>query len=267
MEPGSSSSLQIPSFLHGPFSAVARKTQREGRRCGEQYQRDGSFPPPRECLEVSPGEWVIAHEVVDFQRERPAWRLYQMSRVLSGLYEAMDFQHTFQVRDAYEAFCRTTAWGALYFAIAPPSPVSAERTALRLQAVLRFWEPLQSVRYLFSAPNAALTLEDLMIAACAWAMEAWCPFEQAAVRERMELAAEQLARATRDDSIEAIIRQLPQALAASRGLKHRETLSTLAFQRRRLEALPAEAFARVSGACTGYLIELLYDWDHQLSAQ
>jgi hypothetical protein len=83
----------------------------------------------------------------------------------------------------------------------------------------------------------------------------------------LELAAERLARATRDDSIETALRQLPRALAAASGLKHRELLSEPAFQRRFLAALSPEAFARISGACTGYLIELLYDWDHQVDVQ
>jgi hypothetical protein len=179
----------------------------------------------------------------------------------------MAFQNTLQVRDAYEAFCRESAWGALYFAVTHPGPASAERTALRLQALLRFWEPLQSVRYRFTAPNAALTLEDLIMAACPWALEAWAPHEEASVHARLELAVERLTRATRDDSVEAALRQLPRALAAANGLKHRELLSEPAFQRMHLAMLSAEAFARISGACTGYLIELLYDWDHQVGAQ
>ena len=265
MQPGPTS-LRMPSFLHGSFATVARRSSTEGRRCGEHYRQHSTFPPPRELREAAPGEVVIAHEVVDFQREQPAWRLYQVSRVLSGLYEAMEFQSTSQVRDAYEALCRETAWGALYFAIAPPSPVSAERTALRLQAVLRFWEPLQSARYLFTSPNAVLTLEDLMMASQGWAVEAWCPPGEAPIRDRLTLTAERLARATPQDSIEAILRQLPRALTEARALKHRDMLSSPSFQRQRLAMLSPEAFARVSGACTGYLIELLYDWDDQASA-
>lgn len=257
----------MPSFLHGSFAAVARKTRKEGHRCGEHYGQSHSFPPPSALMEVSPSEVVISHEVVDFQREQPAWRLYQVSRVVSGLYEAMDFQNTLAVRDAYESLCREEAWGALYFAIAPPSPVSAERTALRLQAVLRFWEPLDSVRYLFTAPNAVLTLDELMMATHGWALEAWGPAEEAPLRERLTMTAERLARATREDSVEAILRQLPRALAEARALKHRDLLSNTDFQRQRLALLSPEAFARVSGACTGYLLELLYDWDHQASAQ
>jgi hypothetical protein len=267
MQSGSPSTLQLPSFLHGTFMSVARKTKREGQRCGGQYRQDGTFPAPRELLEVPPGEVVITHEVVDFQREQPVWRLYQVSRVMSGLLEALDYQNTFQVRDAYEDFCHETAWGALHFAVDPNGPRSAGRTARRLRAVLRFWEPLQSARYLFKKLGAALTLEELMLESSDWAMDAWCPLDDSPVRVRLELAAERMARATREDSTEAILREMPRALAYARNLKHRGVLADASLLRERLGMLPPEAFERVSGACTSDLLGLLYAWDRELAKQ
>ncbi len=267
MEPGPSSPLQMPSFLYGSFMSVARKTRKEGRRSGEQYRKEGSFAAPRELVEVPPGEVVIAHEVVDFQREQPAWRLYMVSGVMQGVNEAMDFQNAFQVRDAFEEFCRETAWGALHFAIEPNGPVSARRTALRLQAVLRFWEPLRSVRYLFKRLNVVLTLEELMRVSNDWAMDAWVPVGDSSVHRRLEVAAERMACATKEDSIEAILRQMPRALMSARGLKHREVLADPSYLREHLSALEPADFEHVSGACTSDLLGQLYAWDRQLGKQ
>lgn len=267
MVPGQPSSLWMPAFLHGSHPAVQRKTRAEGQRCGEQYRKDGTFPTPRQMLEVPSGEVVLTQEVADFQHERPAWRLYRVSTLKSSLYESLDWQNSMVVRDAYESFFRETAWGALHFASSPTGPVSADRTALRLQAVLRFWEPLQSVRYLFKTIDAVLSLEELMTASCDWAMDAWCPVGDAPVRTRLERAAECMARATREDSIEAILRQLPRALTFARGLKHRDVLADQAFQRQQLTALEPSSFEHVSGACTADLIEKLYEWDRQLGVQ
>jgi len=267
MPSGSSPALLLPSFLHGTFMSVARKAAREGQRCGGQYRKDGTFPAPRELLEVPPGELVITHEVIDFQHERPAWRLYQVSRAMSGLCEALDWQNSFQVADEYEAFCRETAWGALYFTVAQTAPLSAERMALRLQALLRFWEPLQSARYLFKRLGAVLTLEELMLASSDWAVNAWCPVDEGSVRSRFELAAARMARATKEDCIDAILREMPRALANARNLKHRNVLADPSFLRERLERLSPEAFERVSGACTPDLLGQLYAWDHELGKQ
>ena len=269
MAPGQLSSLQMPSFLHGIYPSVHQKTKKEGFRCGEQYRKDGALPVPRQMLEVSPGEVAVARGVVDFQRERPAWRLYLVSNLMGHLSETPsgEWQNPFPVRDAYEAFFRKTAWGALYFAIEQDAPRSAERTALRLQAMLRFWEPLQSARYLFSTPNDALTLEKLTEASCDWVMDAWCPVGDALVRTRLETAAERMARATREDSIEAILRQMPRALSFARKLKHRGVMTDPVFQRERLAALDPHAFERVSGACTSDLLGQVYSWDHELGKQ
>jgi hypothetical protein len=267
MTPGPPASLQLPSFLHGTCSSVQQKTRKEGLRCGSLYGKDGSFPVPLQMREVLPSDVVLTHEGVDLQHERPAWRLYMVSHVMSGLSEALEGQNPFPARDAYEARFLETAWGALYFATSAVVPVSAERTALRLQAVLRFWEPLQGARYLFKALGAPLTLEELMRAACDWAMDAWCPGEETSVRERLATAAERMARATREDCIEVILRQMPHALTFTRNLKHRDVVADPAFQRERLAALPPPAFERVSGACTSDLLALLYSWDRQSGRQ
>jgi hypothetical protein len=262
-----SPSLQLPAFLHGTLRSVQQKAHREGLRCGERYLAEGTFPAPRQLLDVPAGEVVVAHEVVDFQRDRPAWRLYLVSDVMGGVREALGWKNTLPARDAYEACCLETAWGALFFALAQMGPVSAERTAARLQAVLRFWEPLQSARYLFKKPGAAHTLEDLMVASCGWAMDAWCPVGEASVRARLGEAAERMTKATREDCIEAIFRQMPLALAHAGKLKHRQVLADPAFQRERLTTLDSRSFDRVSGACTGELISLLIGWDRELGRQ
>jgi len=44
----------------------------------------------------------MTHEVADFHRERPAWRLHMVSVLMDGLYEALGWQDPLPVRDAYE---------------------------------------------------------------------------------------------------------------------------------------------------------------------
>jgi hypothetical protein len=262
-----SASLQLPSFLHGTFRSARQKAKREGLRCGEQYQKDGTFLLPRQLVEVPAGEVVVAHDVVDFHRERPAWRLFLVSDVMNGLLDAVEPKNKFSTRDAYEDFCLETAWGSLYFALAQMGPVSAQRTAKRLQAVLRFWEPLQCARYVFKKLGVAHTLEELMVVCCDWAMDAWCPVGEAFVRERLTMAAERMEKATREDCINAIFREMPRALAHAGELMHRNVVADPDFQRERLSTLDSWSFERVSGARPGDLIWLLTTWDRELEKQ
>ncbi len=262
-----SSSLRMPSFLRGSFSTVQQKTRIEGLRWGEAYGQGRAFSEPLQILDVPPADVVLLHETTDFQHELPAWRLHLLSQVLSGVSEALEGQDPFPARDAYEAYSLQSDWGALYFATSAMVPVSAARTALRLQAVLRFWEPLQAARYLFKTAGKPLPLDELMRASCDWAMDAWCPREEGSVRVRLESAAVLMARATREDSTEAILRQMPHALTFARNLKHRDVVTQPSFQRERLAALTSTAFERVSGACTSDLLALLYSWDRQTGTQ
>ena len=264
MEPGQPSPLQMPSFLQGSYASVHRKANEEGLRCGAQYRLDGTFPPPPQLREVAPGEVMIAEGSVDFQHEREAWRPYLMFRLQEGFWEALDWSGMRDMDERYEAFCRDTAWGALYFALGTTAPRSAERTALRVQALLRFWEPLSSARYLWKTPQDAMTLEELVVAGCDWVLEAWCPEGGESVRARLATAAERMAHASREQSIEAILRQLPRVLSSGRHFKHREPMMDPALQRQYLSTLDPAAFARVSGACTAELLMLLSGWDRQL---
>ena len=256
--------LRMPSFLFGPYATVEREALKEGRRCADEYQTKGLVTLPREMREVQPGEVVIARGVVDFQRERPAWRLYLLSSVIDGWCEAVGWRDAFQVSDRYEISCRETAWGALDYGISYHAPMSAERVALRLKAVLRAWDTLQVARYLFSSPGTALTLEELMMAACDWVLTAWCPGEGGPVRRRLEAATDRMARATKEDSIEAILRQLPPTLPFASSLKHRDVLGTPAFWRKRLATLAPDSFERLSAALPAHLLEQLTDWDQEL---
>jgi hypothetical protein len=256
--------LELPTFLYGPFNTAQAQSISEGRRCGAQYKNHGTFPSALELAPVPPGEVLVAEDVVDFDRARPAWRPYMFSKVISGVCDALEWKKAFQLRDAYEAVARETSWGALHYVISLEAPKSAARTALRLKAMLRFWEPLQSVRYLFASPTEPITLERLMVASITWAMDAWCPGSQAQVRDRLEEAAARMAQASREDCIAAILREMPRALECAQRLKHRAVLEDPAFLHQQLAALDSASFERISGACTGELISQLHHWDYFL---
>ena len=167
----------------------------------------------------------------------------------------------------YEAHARDTAWGALYYATGRMAPDDADCFSRRFKAVLRFWEMLESARYLFGSPRAPLTLEELMVEACGWATRAWNPEGAGSFRSRLETVVERMARATRDECTEVILRQVPRLLPLARHLRHPDVLANLEFWRARLAALSPADFARVSAAGPGELISYMTLWDEQLGMQ
>jgi hypothetical protein len=209
METAQPTTLHLPAFLHGTYRAIKAQTKAEGHRCARHHRLTGHLPPPRQMLPVAPGDVVFTHDSIAFQDAQPAWRLFMISEVAMSLCEADEKNHRL-LDSLYEASLRETPWGALYFALSGKAPESAERTALRLEAVLRFWDSLQHGCYLHKQPGALMTLDQLMTTACGWVVDAWCPEGGEIIRSRLEVASKRMARATREDCIEAILRQLPQ---------------------------------------------------------
>ncbi|MFY0581190.1 hypothetical protein ACN28S_49315 [Cystobacter fuscus] len=257
--------LQLPAFLHGPLTAIENAAKAEGRRCAKQYQVDGTFPPPMEMTTVAPNDLVFTHNVADIHDEHPAWRLYMTSEVAMSLCDTMSDRH---LGDSYEAAFRQTAWGALHFALSGSAPESAARTAQRLQAVLGFWDSLQHGRYIHQRVNTFLTLEELLTSACGWAMDAWCPEGASSTHSRIEMASERMARATKEDCVEAILRQLPHifSFADGRKLTHPEVVTNPAAWREHLIEMDDATFERISGVRPAEVLRSLYQWDRQLGA-
>jgi len=268
MERLQATTLQLPSFLHGSSTAIERKTKAEGRRCAKQYQLSGTLPQPRELRAVAPDEVVFTHNVVDFQDQLPAWRLYMVPEVMMSLYDVDKKNHR-QLGNLYETTFREMAWGALYFALSGRAPESAESMALRLQAVGRFWDSLHHGRYLHKKLNMFMTLEELMTDACGWAMDAWCPEGGASIHSRFEVASERMARATKEDCIEAILRRLPRILSfADRNkLNHPEVVMDPTAWREHLATLDTATFERISAVSPSEVLGRLYRWDRELGIQ
>jgi hypothetical protein len=268
MKPLPTTTLQLPAFLHGAYLTIESATKGEGRRCGEQYQLRGSFPQPRELRTVAPGEVVFTHNVVDFQDELPAWRLYMLSEVIMSMCEVDEKNHR-HLSHLYETTFRETAWGALYFALSGHAPESAERMALRLQAVVRFWDSLHHGRYLHKKLHTFMSLEELMAEACGWVTDAWCPEGAASVRSHFAVASERMAHATREECVELILRQLPHIFrfADRNQLNHPEVVMDSTAWREHLSTLDTAEFDRISGVRPGAVLGRLYAWDRELDIQ
>jgi hypothetical protein len=108
------------------------------------------------------------------------------------------------------------------------------------------------------------TLEELMDSIYRMTLEAWCPGGAASVREHLELMVERMARATREECLEAVLRVMPAVVETDSDLKHCEILRDPAFLRERLHALPPEKFESLSSADKYAVCRLLFAWYREL---
>ncbi|EPX64027.1 hypothetical protein D187_005160 [Cystobacter fuscus DSM 2262] len=259
--------LEFPVMLHGRTGAILRKVSAKGQEWAREYVMTGAFSQPRRMRQVPPGEVVIVHSGGDFDIiPHPRWRVHLFSDVFMHLDEGVPDAESERAREAFESFCLSTPWGALYHAVSPSPPRSAQRMARQLAALLRFWDVLQGPRYAFWF-DRKYTLEELVEDIYGMTLEAWCPGGAASVREHLTLTVERMARATREECMEAVLRVLPVLMRANADLKHREVLSDPDFLRERLDALRPEEFESLSSAYRFSVNGALYAWDRALAQQ
>ena len=257
--------LEFPAMLHGLTGAVLRKVRAKGQGWAREYLKTGAFTQPRQMIQVTPGELLEVSSGAEFDIiPRPRWRVHLFADVFLSLNEGVPREERQRMEDAFESFCLSTPWGALYHAVSPPPPRSAERMARRLAALLRFWEVLQGPRYAYRLPDTQHTLGSLVDFIYRETLEAWCPGGPTLVREHLSLTVERMARATREDCMEAVLRVIPVLVRANADLRHREMLSDPGFLRERLDALPPNDFEDVSSAYVYAVNGPLYAWDRAL---
>ncbi|HYO51690.1 hypothetical protein [Archangium sp.] len=255
--------LEFPAWLHGTTAAILRKVRAEGKWWVGEYLKTGAFPQPRQMRQVQPGEVLVMHSGADFDLGRTGWWVHLFGEVFTHLDEFIQKEERQRTEAAFEAFCLSTPWGALYHAASPPPPHGAERMANRLASLLRFWEVLQGPRYAFRF-GKKYTLDELMEDLWRKTLEAWCPGGPASVREHLVLTVERMARATREECLEAVLRVMPTVVEMDTDLKHREELRDPGFLRERLSALPPKKFKELSSAYTYALSIQLWDWYREL---
>ncbi|MFY0571516.1 hypothetical protein ACN28E_47860 [Archangium lansingense] len=256
--------LELPAWLYDTTAAILRKARTEGRWWARQYLKTGAFPQPRQMRQVLPGELLVLQSGAEgFEWNRPYWRMHLFGEISVDLAEGVPDEEYPRMREAFESFCLSTPWGALYHAVPPLPPLSAERMAIRIASLLRFWDVLQGPRYAFW-PGKKYTLDELMDDCYRKTLEAWCPGGPASIREHLALTMERMARATREDCEEAVLRMIPYLMEVNTDLKHREVLSDPHFLRERLSALPPEKFEDISSALKYGLSGQLYAWDREL---
>lgn len=256
--------LEFPAWLHGSIATIRRKVSAEGQWWAREYLETGAFPQPRRMRQVQPGEVLVMHSGAEFGAPHACWRMHMFVDVFMALNEGVPEEEYPRTRAAFESYCLSTPWGALYHAVSPLPPLSAERMANRLASLLRFWEVLQGPSYAFWSFDDNYTLEALMDDIHRETLGAWCPGGPASVREHLALTVERMARATREECLEAVLRLMPVVVEANRDLKNREVLSDLGFLRERLSTLPPKKFESLSSADKYAVNGQLYAWDREL---
>ena len=256
--------LEFPAMLYGTAGDIRRKVKAKGLAWAREYLKTGGFSLPRSMRQVLPGEVLIVNSGTALDSSsHPLWRIYMLPDAFMSLKYDGPKENRPLMEENFESFCLSTPWGALSNVVCPFPPKSAGRMAGRLAALLRFWDVLHGPRYAYFAWRE-FTLEELVEHVYGLTMEAWYPGGADSVREHLALTVERMARATREECIEAVLRVIPGLLKMDKHLEHRQTLSDSGFLRERLAALRPDDFENVSSAERFTVNGVLWDWARAL---
>lgn len=257
--------LEVPAMLHGSIGTIRRKVKARSQVWAREYLKTGAFTLPRRMLLVPPGESLVMHAAAELEfMDRPSWRIHMFIDAFTHLDEGVPTEQRRRMEEAFESFCLSTPWGALYHAVSPPPPWSAARMAKRISALLRFWDLLAGPRYAYRVPDTHYRLDALMAYIYGQTLDAWCPEGSSSMREHLTLAVDRMAKATREDCTEALLRLMPVLVKSDAEFKHRESLSDPVFLRESISALSAKDFDGISSAYKYTVTTQLAAWDRRL---
>jgi hypothetical protein len=252
--------LLFPEFLYGELSPTQRKMKAETKKWGKLYAKSGDFPEPK-LMPVPPGSIVFwTRSALDLMRwggsteidpewekvclragrHVPRWHLHHLIHFWAEIPLVDDRRETYQALfKAYEVFVQRYPWGALVIAIAQPLRNPIPVAARRIEALLSFWEPLDTIRYvghdLYPVSLTAFVMEvyrELVVM--------WVDRPTGDAKTDLRTACANMPAASEDEIRARALRSARWFIETWPHLKHRQWLKTPGLLERELERLRIE---------------------------
>ncbi|MBK9266055.1 MAG: hypothetical protein IPM54_40505 [Polyangiaceae bacterium] len=263
--PTDPSALLFPAFLYGPHATCRRKMKAEAKKWAKRFEERGDFPEPK-LIPVPPGSVMICSgveaDMIAFGEDTydPHWFFYLVDFLLMEASASSSLPREV-FRPNCEAFACRYPWGALAIAITPWETTIA-RMSQRLEAVLSFWEQLDTLRYL---RIRQYTLTSLMHYYYEGTIRMWVDTPAGSVKDVLRAAMERMRNASEDEIHARMMRRLHEVADSDPELKHREWLKSpglLEAELTRTNADPA-CYNELSTGITGSYSDILRDLDAQ----
>ncbi|MBK9266078.1 MAG: hypothetical protein IPM54_40620 [Polyangiaceae bacterium] len=218
--------LLFPAFLYGPHASCRRKMKAEAKKWTKRYEERGEFPEPK-LIPVPPGSVMIClgveADIVAFGTDthKPCWFFYLMDELRMEVRPSSGPQYAvFQSK--FDAFSCRYPWGALAVATSPTES-TIDLVSRRLEAVLSFWEQLDTLRYL---RIRQFTLASLMHFLYEGTIRMWVDAPAGSVKDVLRAAIERMRNASEDEIQTRLMRRLHEFADTEPELKHREWLKS-----------------------------------------
>jgi hypothetical protein len=254
--------LLFPEFLYGELSPTQRKMKAEANKWGRRFAKSSDFPEPK-LIPILPGSIVFWLEsAVEFVkwgvsaendpewgkvcalagRHVSRWHLHHLISFRSEIPtpEGADYMEIRpRLWGTYENFLCRYPWGALTLAIAKPLYRTILVATRRIEALLSFWEPLDTIRYV-DIRLYPVSLTDLVRYTYRDVLATWIDKPSADLRVDLHTTITNILKASEDEIRARALRGARWVIETWPHLKHRQWLKTPGLLERELERLRLE---------------------------
>jgi hypothetical protein len=252
--------LLFPEFLYGELSPTQRKMKAEAKKWGKRYAKSGDFPEPK-LMPIPPGSIVFWNRyALEFRKTGmstendpewakvwsaagpnvPRWHLHHLAGFWTDI-PTVEYRN--EVRwpmvKAYETFVQRYPWGALVIAMTRPLDNPIPIATRRFEALLSFWEPLDTIRYV-DVDFYPVSLTDFVLGLYRELVVMWVDRPTGDLRIDLRTVINNMPKASEDEIRSRALRCARWVIETWPYLKHRQWLKTPGLLERKLERLRIE---------------------------
>ncbi|HRI70056.1 MAG TPA: hypothetical protein PK156_37760 [Polyangium sp.] len=253
--PVDTNALLFPAFIYGDHPSCRRKMKAEAKKWGKRYDAHGDFPEPK-LIPVPPGSMIFMgaqNEIAlinmglgiettprptpqittmyEFgSRPNPKqerWYFYLIDALESET--AINVKVPYENRHIYDSACEgflcRYPWGALSLAINQPLYNTIPVVSQRAEAILLFWEILDTVRYV-NISSSFGNLTNLMAFYFGGHIGMWVDAPTGDVRTDLRAAIDTMRRASDDEIYTRVLQRLRHTAKTRPDLQHREWVTS-----------------------------------------
>jgi hypothetical protein len=193
------------------------------------------------------------------------WRAYMLKDLQfeTEIAADLDRPECWAFRRVFVPFVCKYPWGAISTAIIGCLLNSIELTVPRIEGVLRFWEPLDTLKYV-DLHERPISLAQLMIDCFEGNIAMWVDQPTGNVRADLQAACDQMRNAPEEEIRSRLIKRLRAQVDIKKELQHREWLKSPGIIEAGLEAerqLGQHWYDNLTGGQTSELGRFLRDLD------
>lgn len=250
--------IEFPTFLYGSFLSLHRRILNESKKWVSSYEKTKTFPEIQTQI-IQSDSVIYTCDKTDLYKNEKQWRLYFIDRLCDLILEKLNWKDFQEVACDFEDYMLGNAWGALAFSISGIPPNSIKRVTLRIEALTRFWEILESLNYVGPQSILTLPMSDLMSTCYSGFLKMWLDEPTDDILTNLHKAIYAINNANENEQHNRLVNILCNLALEEESLREDLRLSDPSWISSKINQIPSEALENIMTGNESHLLGVLYD--------